>query len=168
MTGKTHIACGVFIGTHYAVSHAYNISQFAAIIGTSALFSIVPDICHAGSKIGRRIWPVSALIRVLFGHRTVTHSILFMLLVSTVLYLLQVQNVYIISANLGIMSHLILDMMTPSGVTLFFPWTKKIRFPFKIKTGGVIDHSLATAFSLVTMYIVYTEIIHRTISWIKY
>lgn len=168
MTGKTHIACGVLIGTQFAISNAQNVSQFAAIIGTTTFFSIIPDICHAGSKLGRKIWPISTLIRLIFGHRTVTHSFLFMVLTSVLLYVLQVERIYIISANLGILSHLLLDMMTPSGVTLLFPWKRKIRFPFKFKTGGIIDISLATTFSVVTMYIIYNEIINKTISWIKY
>lgn len=167
VTGKTHIAFGVLIGTQYAIAQSQNISQFAAIIGTTALFSIIPDICHAGSKLGRKIWPISILIRLLFGHRTVTHSIFFVILTSVLLYVLQVEKIYIFSAIFGVLSHLFLDMLTPSGVTLFFPWQKKIRFPFKFKTGGIIDLSLATTFSIVTMYIVYNEIVHRTIFWIK-
>lgn len=168
MTGKTHIACGVLIGAQFAILNAQNVSQFGAIIGTTTFFSIIPDICHAGSKLGRKIWPISILIRLIFGHRTVTHSFLFMVLTSVLLYILKVERMYIMCANLGILSHLLLDMMTPSGVTLLFPWKRKIRFPFKFKTGGIIDVSLATTFSVVTMYIIYNEIINKTISWIKY
>ncbi|MCU7557745.1 metal-dependent hydrolase [Macrococcus capreoli] len=166
MTGKTHIALGVLIGTSYGMSHAYDISSFAGILGTTALFSIVPDICHAGSKLGKKIWPISTLIALIFGHRTLTHSIFFMAITSIILIILDVNPIYITCAILGILSHLLLDMLTPRGVTLFFPIDKKVVFPFTFKTGGVIDMSLATTFSALTMYLFYIEMFHRTLVWL--
>lgn len=167
MTGKTHIALGVLIGTSYGMHAAHDISTFAGIVGTSALFSIVPDICHAGSKLGKKIWPISTLISLIFGHRTLTHSVFFVLFASILLIMLNVNALYVISAVLGIISHLILDMLTPRGVTLFFPWNKKIIFPLTFKTGGILDLSLATTFSILTMYLFYSEMFHRTLVWLK-
>ncbi|WP_414047616.1 metal-dependent hydrolase [Macrococcus equi] len=167
MTGKTHIALGILIGTTYAMRVAHDISTFAGILGTSALFSIIPDICHAGSKIGKKIWPLSTIIALIFGHRTLTHSIFFILITGIALILLDVQTIYIISAVLGIISHLVLDMLTPRGVTLFFPISTKIVFPFTFKTGGILDVSLATTFSVLTMYLFYTEMFHRTLVWLN-
>lgn len=167
MTGKTHVALGVLIGTSYGMNAAYDISSFAGIIGTTALFSIVPDICHAGSKLGKKIWPISSLIALILGHRTLTHSIFFMLLTGILLIVLNVNTIYVISAVLGVISHLLLDMLTPRGVTLFFPVNKKIVFPFTFKTGGILDLSLATTFSVLTMYLFYIEMFHRTLVWLN-
>ncbi|WP_414044021.1 metal-dependent hydrolase [Macrococcus animalis] len=167
MTGKTHIALGVLIGTSYGMHAALDISTFAGIVGTTALFSVVPDICHAGSKLGRKIWPISTLIALIFGHRTLTHSMFFTLLSGLLLIILNVNVIYVVSAVLGILSHLILDMLTPRGVTLFFPWNKKIVFPVTFKTGGILDVSLATTFSILTMYLFYTEMFHRTLVWLN-
>ncbi|MCE4957286.1 metal-dependent hydrolase [Macrococcoides caseolyticum] len=167
MTGKTHIAFGVLIGTSYALQNAHDISTFAGIIGTTALFSIIPDICHSGSKAGKKIWPISTLISIVFGHRTLTHSIFFMIITSVLLMFLNVFHLYIICASIGLFSHLLLDMMTPRGVTLFFPWRKKIVFPITFKTGGIVDAALATTFSILTMYIFYTELFHRTLVWLN-
>lgn len=167
MTGKTHIALGVLIGTSYGMNAAYDISSFAGIIGTTVLFSIVPDICHAGSRLGKKIWPISSLIALIFGHRTLTHSIFFMLLTGILLIVLNVNTIYVISAILGVISHLLLDMLTPRGVTLFFPIDKKIVFPFTFKTGGILDLSLATTFSVLTMYLFYIEMFHRALVWLN-
>lgn len=40
--------------------------------------------------------------------------------------------------TLGVLSHILLDMLNPKGVCLFFPWKKKISIG-KIRTGGVIE-----------------------------
>lgn len=167
MTGKTHIALGILVGTSYAMKVTHDISTFAGVVGTTALFSLFPDICHAGSKLGKRIWPISSMIRLLFGHRTLTHSVIFVLLTSVILLLLDVQMLFVKCAVIGMFSHLLLDMLTPRGVILFFPFSKKIVFPVTFKTGGILDLSLATTFTLLTMYLFYSEMFHRTLVWLK-
>ncbi|NKR47264.1 hypothetical protein GS506_24770 [Rhodococcus hoagii] len=47
------------------------------VITLAVISSLLPDICHAQSKIGRRFKVLSFFIRLLFGHRTFTHSLLF-------------------------------------------------------------------------------------------
>lgn len=167
MTGKTHFAFGVLLGTTYGMQNAHDLSTFAGIVGTTAVASLVPDICHHKSKTGKLIWPISWFVRLLFGHRTLTHSILFLSLVSAVLYFAHVNIPFIIAFNIGMLSHLVLDMLTPQGVTLFYPIEKKIRWPLHFKTGGIIDISLATTFSILTMYIFYQEMFHRIMNWLK-
>lgn len=167
MTGKTHLAFGILLGTCYAIHTTADIGAEAAMIGTTALFSIFPDICHTGSKVGRKLFPISLLIRLFFGHRTLTHSLLFVALTAVILTLLNIQFNYIICACIGIISHILLDMMTPRGVALLFPLEVKVTMPVTFKTGGVIDLSLATTFTILTFYFIYTEMFHRTLSWIQ-
>lgn len=167
MTGKTHLAFGILLGTCYAIHASNDIGVQVAIVGTTAMFSLLPDICHTGSKVGRKFFPISLIIRLFFGHRTLTHSLIFIAMTAVVLTLLNIQLTYIICACLGIISHILLDMMTPRGVALFFPLELKITMPMTVKTGGVIDLSLATTFSVLTFYFIYTEMFHRTLSWIQ-
>ncbi|GGB13291.1 metal-dependent hydrolase [Macrococcus hajekii] len=167
MTGKTHLAFGILVGTGYALKTTSDVGTSAVIIATTALFSLVPDICHAGSKIGRHMKLLSKLISFFFGHRTLTHSFFFMALVAVLLTMLNIDFTYIVCAIIGIASHILLDMLTPRGVALFFPLDFKVTSPINFKTGGIMDLSLATTFSLLTAYLIYVEMFHRTMSWIN-
>ncbi|KAA1037642.1 metal-dependent hydrolase [Macrococcus equipercicus] len=166
MTGKTHAAFGILLGTAYAINTSHDIGTSAVMIGTTGVFSLVPDICHSGSKIGREFKLLSRLINFFFGHRTLTHSLLFMAIIAVLMTLSNIELTYIICAMLGIASHILLDMMTPRGVALLFPLDYKVTLPLTFKTGGAMDLSLATTFSLLTAYLLYTEIFHRTLEWI--
>lgn len=53
-----------------------------SVIVLSVISSILPDICHTQSKIGRRFRLTSFFVRILFGHRTFTHSLLFIIGIS--------------------------------------------------------------------------------------
>lgn len=161
MTGKTHLAFGVLVGTMHALNTTTDLGQTAALIGTTALFSLFPDICHTRSIMGRKLFPISAIIRIFFGHRTLTHSLIFIGITVVMLLLLHIQWPYLVAAAMGMLSHIVLDMLTKQGVTLFFPIEKKISFPITFKTGGVFDLSLATTFSILTGYIIYMELFHR-------
>lgn len=166
MTGKTHAAFGILLGTAYTLNTSHDIGTSAVIIGTTGVFSIFPDICHSGSKVGKEFKLLSRLINFFFGHRTITHSLLFMAVIAVVMTLLNIELTYIICALIGISSHIVLDMMTPRGVALFFPIDMKVTMPVTFKTGGVLDMSLATTFSVLTAYLIYTEMFHRTLDWI--
>jgi len=50
----------------------------------------------------------------------------------------------LLPALFGYASHIFLDMLTPMGVSLFWPFSRKIRFPIA-KTGGVIDAAIRLA-----------------------
>jgi inner membrane protein len=74
MTGKTYIMGGVAACVTLA-----NVTHYdpAILTAAGAAGSLLPDICHGGSKIGRKFPILSKVINVLFGHRTFTHSLLF-------------------------------------------------------------------------------------------
>ncbi len=82
MTGKTHIVGGIAASLAYAqiTNHDPIIMLGAGIVG-----ALLPDICHTGSKIGRKFKLLSKLISMLFGHRTFTHSLLFLVIIATLL-----------------------------------------------------------------------------------
>lgn len=47
---------------------------------SGAVGALIPDICHTQSKIGRRFPILSKAVSSVFGHRTFTHSLLFLLI----------------------------------------------------------------------------------------
>ncbi|MGI4807320.1 MAG: metal-dependent hydrolase [Janthinobacterium lividum] len=38
--------------------------------------SLLPDIDHPSLRVERRSWPISTLVSGVFGHRSITHSVL--------------------------------------------------------------------------------------------
>src|SRR5699024_11606710 len=99
------------------------------IITLAVISSLLPDICHTQSKIGRRFKILSLLVRTLLGHRTFTHSLLFISLIIILLYFIQTPEYYLVSSIFGLLSHVILDMLRPIGVKLLYA----IQFTIKLQ-----------------------------------
>ncbi|WP_088007880.1 metal-dependent hydrolase [Indiicoccus explosivorum] len=149
MTGKTHIIGGMTAGLAFAsITGGHPLLLFGAgIVG-----AVLPDICHSGSLIGRRLKPLSKVINAVFGHRTFTHSLLFLLLVGTLLEY-TIGNAAVTGGILaGMASHLVLDLITKNGIGLFFPVDVKIKLPFALKTGGPGEKAVFALLSLLTVY----------------
>ncbi|MGX0953464.1 membrane-bound metal-dependent hydrolase YbcI (DUF457 family) [Staphylococcus epidermidis] len=54
MTGKTHASCGFLVGAITTQYFHTDIFTSISVIVLSVISSILPDICHTQSKIGRR------------------------------------------------------------------------------------------------------------------
>ena len=161
MTGKTHLSCGFLIGT-LAINY-YHPDLFTSVTAVvlAGAGSLLPDICHAQSKIGRRFKFLSIIVRLLFGHRTFTHSILFTLIIALLLSTIHTPPVYMAAIIGGMASHIILDMLTPRGVKLLYPFPLSVKPPVQFKTGGMVDLSLATAFTFGGTYVIFREVINQ-------
>ena len=142
-------------------SNGYFSSVTVIILATLA--SLLPDICHTQSKIGRR-FKVISFVRLIFGHRTFTHSILFIAIIAFLLQIIQTPNYYMAAIIIGLVSHVILDMITPKGVKLFYPLPFNVKTPIQFKTGGLVDLSLATALMVGTVYVLFQPFINDIIS----
>lgn len=139
MLYKTHIAGGLALG--YITFNKIPMLKIdigeskTLIIITSGLIlgSLFPDIDHKNSYLSRRIKPLSYITSKVFRHREFTHSIVGTISISYLLYLILGKtnieaiyiNMFISSFTIGIISHIFLDMMTISGVVLFYPFYKK-------------------------------------------
>jgi len=123
MDYRTHIVGG--IGAAYGLTQLVPIElkQVIILYGCCALGSILPDIDHPEAFISRFIPIIPFLINKAVGHRTFTHSILF----ATIVFLI-VGN-YNVEAGtgvaVGIVSHILLDMLSPYGVAFLYPFIKK-------------------------------------------
>ena len=152
MTGKTHASCGFLVGALAIEYYETDLFISVTVVTLAIISSLLPDICHAQSRIGRRFKFISIIIRLLFGHRTFTHSILFVSIIAALLYMIQTPNYYLITIICGLLSHVILDMLTPRGVKLLYPIPISIKFPVQFKTGGLVDLSLATSLTIGGFY----------------
>ncbi|MCY8478064.1 metal-dependent hydrolase [Bacillus atrophaeus] len=153
MQGKTHTVGGAAAAV--IAAQVMNLGDPALVAASGAIGGIVPDICHGGSKIGRRLPILSKIINLLFGHRTFTHSLLFLLIVGGIGF----YNVPGDSLNLfigfmvGMGSHLLLDAATKNGIAFFYPLKIKVRLPFTTRTGSFIEY---VVFAAITVFLVYS------------
>lgn len=87
--------------------------------------SLLPDIDHPASWIGRRSRPVSTAISRVFGHRGVTHSALAAVALVILLNHRGYSHAIVSAAAVGYLSHLAADMLSPAGLRLAWPlrWT---------------------------------------------
>ncbi|MDR1897086.1 MAG: metal-dependent hydrolase [Prevotellaceae bacterium] len=127
MKAPTHIIGGaVFTGTLCSFGDV-NIFGDWRYLTVCACFSILPDIDTTKSFIGRIFFPLAWIVNRKFGHRTITHSLLFFAAVWVTLRLLLYfaflkDAVWINISLFALLSHFVLDMMTVSGIPLLFPF----------------------------------------------
>ncbi|MBT2583539.1 metal-dependent hydrolase [Planococcus sp. ISL-109] len=152
MTGKTHITGG--IAASLAFAQITNYEPTILLIGGVA-GALIPDICHGSSKIGRRLPILSKLISTIFGHRTLTHSLLFLLLASLLFQAVLPNEALAAGILVGMISHIVLDMATKRGVKLLFPLSLTVRLPITTSTGSFAEHLVFVALSVLSVYFGY-------------
>ncbi len=149
MRGDTHIVGGITASLAFAqISNGNPL----VLVGAGVIGALLPDICHRGSKIGRKFPIVSKIVNSLFGHRSFTHSLLFLFLVGMLLHTLIPYESISLGILLGMASHIFLDMGTKKGVKLFFPVSISVRLPLTTKTGSKAEK---VVFMLLTMLSVF-------------
>lgn len=111
----------------HAVEHS--VPAMAAVCASAAVAALLPDVDHARSYIGRRLPGISHLVQWIFGHRTITHSLLglaaFGVLAVSAARAWSVPDHVLAGAFLGYASHLASDAATPSGIPLFYPFSRR-------------------------------------------
>ena len=152
MTGKTHIIGGITASLAFAQTSNY---ETALLVGAGVVGALIPDICHGGSKIGRKLPLLSKIISTLFGHRSFTHSLLFLFLIGILLNSFVTNESIVAGILVGMASHYILDMATKNGIKLLYPIKVTVRFPITTKTGGAVEDVVFAALSLLTVYFGY-------------
>lgn len=152
MTGKTHIIGGLAASLAFAQVTNYNP---VLLVGAGVIGAVIPDICHGGSKVGRAFPVVSKVINVLFGHRSFTHSLLFLVLMSILMNSFVTNESVTAGILVGMVSHLVLDMATRNGIKLLFPLKIRVRFPLTTRTGGTVESLVLAALSLLSVYFGY-------------
>ena len=151
MNNKTHKIGGVcsgLIASTLLFSNNFGVEGLlssALIVSGATIGSLAPDVDHPESKVGRKfiLKPISIFINKVFGHRTITHSVvmsIFMtiILLSSTLLFTGISNfIYsniIIGFCVGWFSHLLLDLLTVKGIPVFYPFIKKMYNLLRFKT----------------------------------
>lgn len=149
MLAKTHILGGVAAGLGTAT---ITTADPFIITAAAAAGALIPDICHTGSTIGKKLPLLSKVISLMFGHRTFTHSLLFLGLAAWLLIWLPLHIDVMLGIIVGMASHLILDGMTKNGIKLFYPLKTTIRSPIPIRTGGPFEKLFFVALAVLSIY----------------
>ena len=155
MNYKSHLAVGMASGLMlfgysktlpvFAFPNAGIIAPVGCIIG-----SVLPDIESPTSKIGRKLKPLSTIIYMLskpFGktgenHRGIFHDLglAILLCFASYFYFPELFGFWI-----GVLTHLVLDSMNPSGVPFFF--FKKIHLlPYGVNVYSGSESGTAISF----------------------
>jgi membrane-bound metal-dependent hydrolase YbcI (DUF457 family) len=115
----THLA---FAGVCGVIAQGLGYSLEPASLVTLGLGAILPDIDTSTSSIGQLVPEFSSRIERKFGHRTITHSLIGVLILALISSPLLVWNPNVFAfLLLGFVSHLILDTFNISGVPLLWP-----------------------------------------------
>jgi inner membrane protein len=197
MVGKSHLLVGLTAGVVF--DSVFHVSG-PPLIGTGhitrdlvidkALFylmvaygSLLPDIDNARSTLGKKLGWISKEIQHTFGHRTVFHSLLGLILGSAlalglqqiISYLLLTRGLVIparvvvssqivfIAVLFGCVMHIVADSLTLEGVPLFWPGKKYYGFPpsrkWRFRTGTWPEHVIVWGFMLLVAVGIYYSVI---------
>lgn len=163
MLGKTHIAGGMAAGALIGAQIGY--VEAGIIIG--GISALMPDLDHSKSMLGREIPVISIPLQLIFGHRSVLHTIWFCLIISISIFPLWH---YLLANNInpsalsfippgwavgvfvlaGSISHIILDSLTKSGVHPILPFPLHLRGP--LTTGDPLSEYPIAAILLVITF----------------
>ena len=152
MTGNTHIVGGIAASLAYA---QYANHDPILMLGAGVIGALLPDICHSGSKIGRKLPLLSKSVNKVFGHRTFTHSLVFLVMIAVLLNAFVPNEALKAGFLVGMASHYVLDMATKKGIKLLFPLRMTVRFPVTTKTGSKIESIVFGILVLLSFYFGY-------------
>lgn len=144
MMFKTHLMFGLFLSL--LLFSYFNLNPLVFIL-ILVFCSILPDIDHGKSYIGRRLFFISFIIKWIFGHRKLIHSIIFATIIA--LLIRNFFELYWVPFYLGYLSHIFLDALTKQGVYVFYPSSFKIRG--FIKTNGIIEKMFLVCLAVINL-----------------
>ncbi len=126
MKAGNHVAGGLVFTGFFASLWNINIFQSVDTLVFASIASLLPDIDHTKSLIGKAFYPLAKWLDRNYGHRTITHSLLFISLLSFISFTIEkyFSDSYTYSTILffSVFSHYVLDMITVQGIPLFYPF----------------------------------------------
>lgn len=115
-----------------------------AYLGLAVAGSLLPDIDHPKSWVGRRTRPISTAIASTLGHRGITHSAVAAAGLTLLLLHAGYQRGGVSALAIGYLSHLAADMLTPQGLRLAWPLRGTWSFPL-CRTDSGMEPVIVTA-----------------------
>lgn len=117
MVGKTHIAAGLAAGVGICIVKNIGLAPGALFIAEAGLGALLPDIDQRNSTINKAARPVGVVVNAVAGHRGIFHDPdLYMVLGVAAWRLAPQYMAYVVPLLVGIVTHLFLDALNPSGI----------------------------------------------------
>ena len=79
MTAPNHITGGIVFTGLFCSFFSINIFENPLFISATIIGSLLPDIDHTKSWIGKSMYPIAKWLSRNYGHGTITHSIFFLI-----------------------------------------------------------------------------------------
>lgn len=157
MGGKTHIAAAnatsLVVATILLKDYNLNLETLPVLVAFSTAGGLIADIDHAGSTLGKK----TKVFSMIFSHRGFTHTLWFMSIVCFMLSLFV--SIYpLIFFGVGMLSHLICDILTPAGLKPFKLFSDKfsIHLVLPIVQNALIEKIFYFGFIALSFYIIYS------------
>lgn len=132
---RTHIIGGIALAAAMGPVVAPQMgTEMMLYYGVAAIGAILPDIDHPKGWLSQKI-PLLHYPFKVFGHRGATHSLLAALIIFGVMGAIFGGSVITMGITIGYVSHILLDLLNPRGVPLFYPITKEKYKIARIHTG---------------------------------
>ncbi len=128
MMARSHVIVG--LAAWIAAAPVLHLSPADPVyLGLAAAGSLLPDIDHPQSWVGRRARPVSSVIAAVLGHRGITHSAVAVVVLIALLAHAGSRRGAVSALAIGYLSHLAADMLTPRGLRLAWPMRRTWGLP---------------------------------------
>jgi inner membrane protein len=142
MMARSHVIVG--LATWIAAAPVLHIPSLdPAWLGLVVAGSLLPDIDHPKSWVGRRTRPVSTAIAATFSHRGITHSAIAVIGLTILLLHAGYRRAGVSALVIGYLSHLAADMLTPQGLRLAWPASRTWGLPL-CRTGSAMEPVIVT------------------------
>ncbi len=149
----------MLLRTHFAISIFAILLLINSVEGkllfviATLIFTAIPDIDTPNSKWGRM--KIFRPLQFFVKHRGLFHSFSFLILVS--LFFLFLIPKLVLPFFLAYSLHLFADSFTKEGITLFYPFKKKLRGD--VKSGGKVEVSIFLFFVIVDVVLFFIKIL---------
>lgn len=121
---------------------------------------LLPDIDHPKSWLGRRLFFVSLPLTLIIGHRGLTHSLLAVVILGSLLTMYGAMGSYLVaSVWIGYLTHILGDFLTKGGIPVFWPLKRRFSLPV-VTTGSAFEFLLVGGLMLLLAY-------HQTDYWVE-
>lgn len=156
MMGYTHAALGITVGLALAVATRQPPLETLALAGIVGLAALAPDIDHPRSDMRRKLGVVGHIGLFWLSHRGLTHTLAALVGVAAAALHLA-PPLLALAAILGYASHLVADMLTPTGLPLLWPVYRRsvhlLPRPLRIRTASKTETICAVSLWLAIVYI---------------
>jgi inner membrane protein len=133
MMAPSHVIFG--LATYQGICSFYGYQPEWWYFICAGIGSLLPDIDHPKSQVGRMIPTLSKFMAQTFGHRGFTHSLMAVVIFMWIMFQTSSLALGATAAFcLGYLSHIWADFHSKSGVPLLWPARIKVRSPILVYT----------------------------------